>query len=102
MKSENPGYRKKVFLIKGDCSIPGLGLSVDDHAVLVQEVNIVFHAAATIRFDEELRNAFSVNVLGVKYMLELAREMLHLKARNIPFRTTYVNSMAYLAFIIWE
>jgi fatty acyl-CoA reductase len=55
--------------------------------MLVQDVNIVFHAAATVRFDEELRKAFYINVLGVKGMLDLAREMLHLKVRNIRFLT---------------
>jgi fatty acyl-CoA reductase len=102
MKRERPEYRRKVFLIAGDCCMPGLGLSVNDHAMLVQDVNIVFHAAATVRFDEELRKAFIVNVLGVKEMLDLARKMLHLKVRNICFHTLYVNSTSYLTCTIRE
>jgi fatty acyl-CoA reductase len=59
-----------------------LGLSADDRAMLIQDVNIVFHFAATIRFDEELRQAFNINVQGLKGIMDLAREMPHLKARN--------------------
>jgi fatty acyl-CoA reductase len=69
----------KVILVTGDCEQRGLGLSKDDRAVLVCEVNIIFHSAATVRFDAKLWTAFAINVLGTKDMLDLAREMPHLK-----------------------
>jgi fatty acyl-CoA reductase len=69
----------KVVLITGDCEQQGLGLSKEDRAVLVREVNIIFHSAATVRFDAKLWKAVAINILGTKDMLDLAREMLHLK-----------------------
>ena len=41
--------------MKGDMSEPFLGLSEDDQKLLHETVEIVFHSAATVRFDEELR-----------------------------------------------
>jgi fatty acyl-CoA reductase len=79
VKREQPNCISKVVLVTGDFEQRGLGLSKDDRALLVHEVNIIFHSAATVRFDLELWKAFAINVLGVKDMLDLAREMPHLK-----------------------
>ncbi|XP_026688977.1 fatty acyl-CoA reductase wat-like, partial [Diaphorina citri] len=71
--------RSKVSAVAGDCSLPGLGLSETDRATLVKQVNIVFHGAATVRFDEHIKMAVKINVCGVQAMLQLAREMKDLK-----------------------
>jgi fatty acyl-CoA reductase len=81
MKKACPEYINKVRLVAGDCGLPELGLEDADRELLCQEVNIVFHIAATVRFDEALRTAVHVNVRGTKYMLELARLMPHLKVQ---------------------
>jgi fatty acyl-CoA reductase len=72
----------KVVVITGDLEKPGLGLSEGERAVLVREVNMIFHLAATIRFDAKLRTAVSINVLGTKNMLDMAREMPQLKVSH--------------------
>jgi fatty acyl-CoA reductase len=69
----------KVVLIAGDFEQRGLGLSKDDHDVLVREVNIIFHSAATVRFDEKLRKSAAINIIGTKSMMDMAREMPHLQ-----------------------
>jgi len=69
-------------VITGDLEKPGLGLSEGDRAVLVREVNIIFHLAATVRFDAKLRTAVTINILGTKNMLDMAREMPHLKVSH--------------------
>jgi fatty acyl-CoA reductase len=76
---EQPNCMSKVVLITGDYEQRGLGLSKEDRALLVQQVNIIFNSAATVRFDEKLRTAVAINILGTKDMLDLAREMPHLK-----------------------
>ncbi|XP_021938102.1 fatty acyl-CoA reductase wat-like isoform X3 [Zootermopsis nevadensis] len=90
VKHEQPNCMSKVVLVKGDCEQRELGLSRDDHAVLVEEVNIIFHSAATVRFDAKLSTAFAINVLGTKYLLDMAREMPHLKA-FVHISTAYSN-----------
>uniref|UniRef100_A0A8D8QHM0 Fatty acyl-CoA reductase n=1 Tax=Cacopsylla melanoneura TaxID=428564 RepID=A0A8D8QHM0_9HEMI len=80
LKTEVPHFMNKVTTVTGDVSLPGLGLSQTDRALLTQNVNIIFHGAATVRFDEKIQLAVAINVLGVRAMLQLAKEMQNLKA----------------------
>lgn len=41
--------------ISGDVTVQGLGISDNDREKLINEVNIIIHSAATVKFDEELR-----------------------------------------------
>ncbi|XP_075230970.1 fatty acyl-CoA reductase wat-like [Lycorma delicatula] len=72
--------RLKVFAIPGDISEPRLGISDENRKLLQENIDIVFHAAATVRFDEPISTAVAINVSGTKEMLELARTMKNLKA----------------------
>lgn len=47
--------RHKVLPIAGDVTQPQLGLSPTDYQLLTSRVNIVFHVAASIKFDASLR-----------------------------------------------
>ncbi len=70
----------KIKLVEGDVSLPGIGLSPADSALLCQQVHVVIHSAATLKFDEELKCALSLNVDGTRQMLLLAEKMGQLKA----------------------
>ncbi len=50
-----PEFRSKLEAIEGDILEPNLGISPEDEKKLVENVNIVFHSAATVRFDEPLK-----------------------------------------------
>ncbi|XP_065355218.1 fatty acyl-CoA reductase wat [Calliphora vicina] len=80
LKKSNPTYREKITLISGDVSQLGLGISMEDRELLKDNVNIVIHGAATVRFDEKLKMAIAINVNGTKEILRLAKEIVHLKA----------------------
>ena len=79
LKNEQPDFLTKVTLISGDFDKPGLGISEADRDILKQNVNFVFHVAATVRFDEKLHIASAVNVLATKNLMELSKEMYNLK-----------------------
>lgn len=64
--------------IPGDCAQLGLDLSAADRQLITDNVSIIYHCAATIRFDEALRSAVLLNTRGTKLVLELARECRHL------------------------
>lgn len=53
-------------------------------------MNIVIHAAATVRFDEKLKLALDINVHGTKDILNLCHEMRNLKA-VVHVSTAYSN-----------
>lgn len=80
LKTEVPEFSSKISAVAGDVSMPGLGLSEVDRETLKRNVNVVFHGAATVRFDEKMRLAMAINVLGVQEILKLAKEMIQLKS----------------------
>ena len=56
----------------------GMGLSPESRELL-KDTHIVFHGAATVRFDEKLREAVNINVRGTKEILMFSRELSNLK-----------------------
>lgn len=56
-----------------------VGLSEDDKRLLCAEVNIIFHSAATVRFNERLKVAARVNAVATWHLLELCKKMPLLK-----------------------
>lgn len=46
--------------------------------ILCRNVSIVFHSAATVKFDEKLDLSVKINILGTKRLLQLCHRMLSL------------------------
>lgn len=82
-----PKFRHKIVTVAGDCSIAGLGLSLTDRQTLATNISIIFHAAATVKFDENLKLAVDINVHGTKDVIELAKEMKNLKVKKVKTKT---------------
>lgn len=55
LKVQNPNFKSKCKAVEGDIIKEGLGLDQDQVDVLAAEVSVVFHSAATIKFDEEMK-----------------------------------------------
>lgn len=53
----------------------GLGLSPADETLLSDAVSVVFHCAATVKFDEELKVAVTMNVIGTQRLVALCHKM---------------------------
>nr|CAD7587800.1 unnamed protein product [Timema genevievae] len=70
---------KKIVLVLGDISQPDMGISPEDRERLRREVSVVFHLAATLKFDENLKLALKTNVGGTQAVIELCKDMRHLK-----------------------
>ena len=51
----NPDFRSKLEAIEGDLVLPAMGISAEDEQKLIDNVDIVFHSAATVRFDEPIK-----------------------------------------------
>ncbi|KAK2178517.1 hypothetical protein NP493_540g00009 [Ridgeia piscesae] len=80
VREKQPDVAEKVKLIAGDLMEPDLGISAEDHTRLADNVSIVFHSAATVRFDETLRVAMRMNVVAVQMMLQLCYKLPKLEA----------------------
>lgn len=64
----------KIVVIQGDCSLVGLGISDEDRKIIVDKVTLIYHCAATIRFDEKLKRAVELNTRGTLEMIKLGLE----------------------------
>jgi len=84
------GVFEKLTPIAGDITLPALGISATDAKVLCENVQIVFHSAATIKFNEDLKSAVEMNLKGTQRMVDLARQMRRLEA-FIHVSTAYAN-----------
>lgn len=73
-----PNYGDVVVMVESDMGKVGLGLS-DENRQLLRTTNVVFHGAATVRFNDPIRSAAAINVRGVKEILQLAKQMNNLK-----------------------
>jgi len=80
LKEVNPSCFKKVIAINGDITLPRLGMSHEDLTTIIEKVSVIFHVAAAVRFDEELRKAMLMNVEGTRSIIDLAQKVLELKA----------------------
>ncbi|KAJ8707635.1 hypothetical protein PYW07_011312 [Mythimna separata] len=79
LRKRKPDFMDKVVPLEGDVADIRLGLSDEDWFLLTQEVDTVFHMAATVRFDESLRASALTNVRGTRECLALARNCRQLK-----------------------
>ncbi|XP_061577174.1 fatty acyl-CoA reductase 1 isoform X1 [Cololabis saira] len=79
LQAEQPGFAEKIIAVNSDLTQPELGLSKVDQNTLTENINIVFHCAATIRFNEPLKDAMQLNVLATQKMLALAHRIRHLE-----------------------
>ncbi|CAD6995095.1 unnamed protein product [Ceratitis capitata] len=75
-----PTARQRVIPILGDCQLANMGISPEDRQTLIDEVQIVMHSAATVRFNEPLYNALAINVRATMDLMKLAKKMYKLQA----------------------
>jgi thioester reductase-like protein len=47
--------KNKLVVIDGDLTEPDLGISEKDRSLLIERIHIIFHSAATLKFDEPLK-----------------------------------------------
>lgn len=95
VKRDQPKGLTKVVPISGDITLPGLGISQSDVAVLLKHVSVVFHSAATVRFDEPLKKSVELNVVGTQRVLHLCQKMPYLEALvHVSTAYSYCNRRA--------
>jgi thioester reductase-like protein len=79
IKRDRAQNLKKIVPLSGDCAALGLGLSTSDRQLLEEKVSVVFHAAASVRFDDPLKSAVLLNTRGTREVMMIARGMKNLK-----------------------
>ena len=72
MEKFDADFRSKLRIVNGDMELVGLGISCDDRSYIMQNVEVIIHGAATVRFDEILTKAITINIRGTRDILDLA------------------------------
>ncbi|KAJ6646411.1 Fatty acyl-CoA reductase 1, partial [Pseudolycoriella hygida] len=81
----------KIVGIEGRIGDNGLEISDKDRTTLTERVNVIFHVASTLRFDERLDIPMKSIFLGTKSMLSLADDTRNLSS-FVYVSTAYANS----------
>ncbi|XP_062917664.1 fatty acyl-CoA reductase 1 isoform X2 [Mobula hypostoma] len=79
LREEQPDFKEKVVAVSSELTQPELGLSQADKELLISCINIVFHCAATVRFNETLKDAMQLNVVATRRLLAFAQLMKKLE-----------------------
>ncbi|XP_065574521.1 putative fatty acyl-CoA reductase CG5065 isoform X2 [Artemia franciscana] len=90
LRKAHPEVFTKLIPISGDMLLPGLGISKSDVRILAENVSVVFHSAATVRFDEPLQQAVEMNLKGTKKLIDLCKQMSKIDAL-VHVSTAYCN-----------
>merc|ERR1712042_248059 len=90
VRSRDPGFASKIIPINGDIYEPELGISAKDAKTLEENVSIVYHSAASVRFDDPIRLAVEMNVRGTEKILALCRRLNKLVSA-VHVSTAYAN-----------
>lgn len=75
----DPNFCDRISVINGDLKLPGVGISAKDVEILCNEVQIVIHAAADVRFNIPLLELVQSNVRSTRDILEIAKQMKRLE-----------------------
>lgn len=81
---------QKIVAIESDITAPDLGLGPSEKALLKDQVNIVFHCAASVRFDAPLRDNMRDNLYGTREIIKLCDSLVNLTA-YVHVSTAYSN-----------
>ena len=89
LKRKNPNFMDKLIPIAGNVAELDLDISNEDKQRL-KNVSIVFHSAASVRFDDPIRDAIFMNTRGTREVLKLCETLNDLEA-VIHISTAYCN-----------
>ncbi|XP_067129658.1 putative fatty acyl-CoA reductase CG5065 [Centruroides vittatus] len=90
LKCDKPNILNKVRCIEGNILHEHLGISHSDINLLIENVSVVFHIAASVKFEDSFRNSFCSNVQATKNLADVCRLMKKLLAL-VHVSTAYCN-----------
>lgn len=64
-----------IVVLAGDVGEDDLGLSDADKSTVINNVNVVYHCAATLDFEADLPTNVNINLKGTKRILQLCSQL---------------------------
>jgi len=90
LKVINPNFKDKIVAVEGDVSKLGLGLSAKDRS-LMRNVSIIYHSAASVRFNDPLKDSVLLNTRGTREVMEFATTLKSIKC--VMYVSTTFNNL---------
>ncbi|KAJ1355437.1 hypothetical protein KIN20_012834 [Parelaphostrongylus tenuis] len=90
IRKKAPQRLSKLVAVSGDLMEDNLGLNQHDMQNICDQASIVIHSAAIVKFDEELKVAVEMNVVGTTRLIALCHKMKKLMA-IVHVSTAYAN-----------
>lgn len=90
IQKQNPESMKKVIPLSGDVGMKNLGLTNEQLEILINETDVVFHFAATLKLESKLKDAIDMNTVN-----------LLIKSRNKHFVVSNVQIQLYVSILIF-
>ncbi|XP_057659744.1 putative fatty acyl-CoA reductase CG5065 isoform X1 [Diorhabda carinulata] len=94
IRENNPDALDKIIGIEGNVAELNLGLSDSDRQLLVDNVNIIYHSAASVRFDDFLDESILMNIRGTREIAQLALDLKN-PTILVHVSTAYCNGDRY-------
>jgi fatty acyl-CoA reductase len=91
LEERSPEVFKKLIPVEGDVGEENLALSPKDRQLLIDNVNVVIHSAATLDFQASLKPTVLINLLGTRQIMQLCQQMKNL-VTMVHVSSAYVNS----------
>ncbi|XP_013143052.1 PREDICTED: putative fatty acyl-CoA reductase CG8306 [Papilio polytes] len=66
-------FKMNIIPIEGEMGEKELGIKDADRNIIIEQVNIIFHAAAVVNFNENVKTATLINVRGIREIVRLAK-----------------------------
>lgn len=105
LREKDPNFLNRITVITGDLEQLQAGISDLDVKLLCDEIEIVIHAAADVRFNEPLYDLILCNLVGTRDLLNLSKQMTKLQVfiyLSTAFSNTQHQSDEYIAEKFYE
>ncbi|VEN34703.1 unnamed protein product [Callosobruchus maculatus] len=108
IRKENPSNLDKVKCISGDVKKLKLGISEEDERLITSKVNIIYHVAASVRFDDPLREAIITNIRSTREIIQLALKcskleaFLHVSTAYCNVDNNFIEEKLYTSPVDWR
>lgn len=79
LMKQDPNYMERIRIMEGNTRELDVGLSPKDKQDIIDNADIVLHAAADVRFDNTLKELCLVNLRGTREMLRIAEQIQNLE-----------------------
>lgn len=79
LRKIDPNYMDRIRAVEGNTREINVGIADDVRQEMMENVNIILHAAADVRFDNTLKELALVNLRGTRELLKLAEQCRRLE-----------------------